>query len=82
MLAQSNALSLRFTGSRRHQRIFSNNERVDRWDHDSELRRKLDEAERKSEEEALAKKAAEQAAADKANEAAPAAPPKSTPKKK
>lgn len=48
-------------------------ERVDRWDHDSELRRRLEEAERKKEEEAAAeaaKKAAEdQAAADTANEA-------------
>lgn len=47
-------------------------ERVDRWDHDNELRRKLDEAERKKEaaaEAAAAKKAADaQAAAAKAAE--------------
>jgi hypothetical protein len=44
-------------------------ERVDRWDHDNELRRKLDEAERKKEEQAAAeaakKAAALQAAAEK-----------------
>ncbi|MGK4004692.1 hypothetical protein WMF31_18820 [Sorangium sp. So ce1036] len=48
-------------------------ERVDRWDHDNELRRRVEDAERKKEEEAAAeaaKKAAEdQAAADEANEA-------------
>jgi len=46
---------------------------VDRWDHDNDLRRKFDEAERKKDEEAAAaaaKKAAdEKAAADKENEA-------------
>jgi hypothetical protein len=49
-------------------------ERVDRWDHDTELRRRFDEAERKKEEEAAAaaaKKAeAERQAAEKANAAA------------
>jgi len=47
-------------------------ERVDRWDHDNELRRRLDEAERKKDaaaaEVAAKKAAAEQAASDKANE--------------
>jgi hypothetical protein len=38
-------------------------ERVDRWDHDNELRRKLDEAERKKEAEQAAAEAAKKAAA-------------------
>jgi hypothetical protein len=48
-------------------------EHVDRWDHDNELRRRFEDAERKKEEEeqaALAKKAAaDKEAADKANDA-------------
>ncbi len=70
-------------------------EHVDRWDHDNELRRRFEDAERKKEEEeaaAAAKKAAaEKDAADKANDAVddgssdasatPKSPPK-TPKKK
>jgi len=43
-------------------------ERVDRWDHDNDLRRRFDEAERKKEEEAQAKAAAARAAAEKANQ--------------
>lgn len=70
-------------------------EHVDRWDHDNEMRRRFEEAERKKEEATVAaaqKKAAdEKAAADKANEAAgpdePAARPaegskRKSPKKK
>jgi hypothetical protein len=53
-------------------------ERVDRWDHDNEVRRKVEEADRKKEEEAAkaaaAKAAADKAAADKLNEDGPAAP--------
>jgi hypothetical protein len=49
-------------------------ERVDRWDHDTELRRRFDEAERKKEEEAAAaaakKAAAEREAAEKADDEA------------
>jgi hypothetical protein len=49
-------------------------ERVDRWDHDNEVRRQLEEAERKKEAQATAdaakKAAAQQAAIDKANAAA------------
>lgn len=43
-------------------------ERVDRWDHDTELRRKLEEAERKKEEEAAKKEAEKRAAAAKEEE--------------
>jgi hypothetical protein len=45
-------------------------ERVDRWDHDTELRRRFEDAERKKEEEAARKAQAEREAAQKANEAA------------
>jgi len=45
-------------------------ERVDRWDHDTEVRRRFDEAERKKEEEATRKAQAEREAAQKENEAA------------
>jgi hypothetical protein len=41
-------------------------ERVDRWDHDNELRRRLDEAERKKEEQAAAEAAKKQAAMEAA----------------
>jgi hypothetical protein len=48
-------------------------EHVDRWDHDNELRRRFEDAERKKEEEAAAATAkkieSDRAAADKANEA-------------
>lgn len=54
-------------------------EHVDRWDHDNEMRRRFEEAERKKEEAAAAaaqkKAAAEKEAADKANEAAGADAP-------
>lgn len=43
-------------------------ERVDRWDHDTELRRRFEEAERKKEEEAARKAQAEREAAQKAAE--------------
>ena len=53
-------------------------ERVDRWDHDNEVRRKVEEADRKKEEEAAkaaaAKAAADKAAADKLNEDSGGAP--------
>ena len=44
-------------------------ERVDRWDHDTEVRRKLEEAERKKEEQAAAEAAKKAAAAQAAAEA-------------
>ena len=61
-------------------------EHVDRWDHDNELRRRFEDAERKKEEEtaaATAKKIeADRAAADKANEAIDDASPSSAKDKK
>ena len=62
-------------------------EHVDRWDHDTEQRRRFEDAERKKDEEAAKKAEAEKAAAEKANEGAgddaPGAGPASKrPKKK
>ena len=48
-------------------------ERVDRWDHDNEQRRKLEEADRKKDEEEAAKAAKKAEETQKANEAATAA---------